>query len=374
MLTRLKAVAASFSDTVPGRLLRKFGEDQAPNQAVLVAWNTFFAMFPIVLVVLAVLGLVLNLFGVGEDRIQSFVVQLFPGQGQIGDALSSVKKSTGLVFVIGFAGLIWAGTNLFGALERAFDVIFHAKPRDFIHGRLMAIAMIGVFTVLSAVAVGSAAVLPLLGRVPGIPSFLTSSLVFVLQPVVGVGSGFLLFFAIYFVVPNRRLKASAVWPGALFAGIAFEALSLAFPTYVRFTGGSQHYGATFGLLFVILNYFYFVGLITLLGAELNSVLYPIPVEQPGPVAPAGNPLPKPSPDARAAADPEPVGQAADRARAQLSGRLTSTGPGPAAPERPGAPPADCHSPVSGPKRIVLGAVGTILGMLLGGGGKRRAAS
>lgn len=333
MITRLRAALASFSDTVPGRLFRKVGEDQAPNQAVLVAWNTFFALFPIVLVMLALLGVVLNLIGFGEDRIQALVVQLFPDpdiQKQVTPALAGVKRSSGLFFLAGFAGLLWAGANLFGALERAFDVIFHARPRDFVRGKLMAIGMIFVFTALAGLAVGSAAVLPLLGRIPGLPGFLSSGLVLVLQPVVGVVSGALLFGAIYFVVPNRRIRVSEVWPGALLAGAGFEILSLAFPLYLRLTGGSKQYGATFALLFVMLNYFYFVGLITLIGAELNAVLYPVPVEQPGQ---KGNPLPRPEAERR--------------------------------------PPAASVRPrLTGPRRVVFGAVGTLLGIVLGGGGKR----
>ena len=398
MLTRARAAAASFSDTVPGRLLRKVGEDQAPNQAVLVAWNTFFAMFPIVLVMTAVLGLVLNLLGMSETKIQDLVVNLFPDpqiQTAMSGALVGVKNSTGLVFVIGFMGLIWAGSNLFGALERAFDVIFHAKPRDFNHGRLMAIAMIGVFTVLSAVAVGSAALLPLISRIPGVPSVLTSGVAATLiQIPIGVLSGVLLFGAIYLVVPNRKQTVAGVWPGALLAGIGFEALSLAFPLYLRVTGGSKQYGATFGLLFVLLNYFYFVGLITLLGAELNAVLHPVPVEQPGQ---EGNPLPQAQAQAPAARGPEPLDEAAGRAREQLHGSKPAAIPDPAAERGVGGRKADepaagpvtgaataprpeparervaAASPVrrvAGPRRLLMAAVGTLLGLVLGAGGKR----
>ena len=207
-----------------------------------------------------------------------------------------------------------------------------------------------------------------------------------LQPLVGIASGALLFGAIYYVVPNKRIRFSEVWPGALLAGVAYEALSLAFPLYLQVTGGSKQYGATFGLLFVMLNYFYFVGLITLVGAELNAVLFPVPVEQPGP---KGNPLPKPASEGRAVRDPEAVGDAADRARDQLSGREPRTIPdppaergsggrradeaaaGPASPRPERVAAASGPAPVTGPRRLLLGAVGTLLGILLGGGGKRR---
>ena len=52
--------------TLPGRVLQKFMEDQAPNWAVLIAWNALFALFPIVVFMAAVLGIVAGI--IGESR------------------------------------------------------------------------------------------------------------------------------------------------------------------------------------------------------------------------------------------------------------------------------------------------------------------
>jgi membrane protein len=103
---------------------------------------------------------------------------------------------------------------------------------------------------------------------------------FVLQLVVGTVAGFVLFAAIYYVVPNRKQDIRTVWPGALLAGAAFELLTLVFPIYVHYFGSSNQYGKTFGFLFLVLSLSYFVGLITMVGVELNSLIYPVPVDQP----------------------------------------------------------------------------------------------
>jgi membrane protein len=94
--------------------------------------------------------------------------------------------------------------------------------------------------------------------------------------VIGVAAGFLLYLAIYFFVPNRKRAFRAVWPGALLAGLLFEAVTLIFPIYLSLNQGINAYGKTFGLFFVLMTFFFFVGLITMLGAELNSVLSPPP--------------------------------------------------------------------------------------------------
>jgi membrane protein len=98
--------------------------------------------------------------------------------------------------------------------------------------------------------------------------------------VIGVVGGFILYLAIYYVVPNRKMDWGSVWIGAAVAGVLFEALSLVFPLYLRLTGAGSGYGKTFGLLFLLMLYFYYIGIVTMVGVEINSLLYPVPVDQP----------------------------------------------------------------------------------------------
>jgi uncharacterized BrkB/YihY/UPF0761 family membrane protein len=93
-----------------------------------------------------------------------------------------------------------------------------------------------------------------------------------LQAVLGVVAGLILFGAIYFVVPNKPQSVRQIWPGALLAGVLFELLTLLFPAYLSLTGAGNTYGKTFGLLFLLMTYAYFLGLITMLGAALNTVV------------------------------------------------------------------------------------------------------
>src|SRR5262249_12827763 len=92
---------------------------------------------------------------------------------------------------------------------------------------------------------------------------------------VGVASGFLLYLVIYLVVPNRRMRPTAVLPAALFAGVAFELLTLLFPAYIALNQtGINRFGSQFAFLFVLLAFFYFLGLITVRGADVIAVLDP----------------------------------------------------------------------------------------------------
>lgn len=273
MIERLKASPA-------GRVAQKFLDDHAPNWAVQIAWSALLAMFPIILIAVAVLGVVTGMTGLGGEDVRRTVAAVFPdadAQRQVQEALRNVKQQSGLFAVVGFAGLFLSGSALFGAMDQAFAEVYQARPRSLVSQRLMSIGMILLFTALIGLAVLSSSLLPALKNLGGIiPWSLTSGpLAFILQAVVGVLAGFILYATIYYVVPNRRQRWSQVPPGALVAGVLLELVTLLFPVYLSLNRGMAAYGKTFGLLFVLMTFFFFLGLITMLGAEVNSVLYPV---------------------------------------------------------------------------------------------------
>ena len=274
---------ARLMESVPGRVIRKFLEDQAPNWAALIAWNALFAMFPIVIFAASLLGLVLRLFGQANDRIYSTIFTAIPGDSRpLLDAVTTVKSQSGVLFVVGLVGLLWGGSALFGVIEQAFAVIYHTKPRDFLRQRLIAFGMVFLFTILVGVAVATSALLPALKHIPNIPEFLYSGVAaFILQVAVGITAGFLLFGSMYYVIPNRKQQFRKVIPGALVAGLLFELITLLFPLYLSINNGINQYGKTFGLFFLLMTFFFFLGLITMIGVEVNSVIYPVPIDLPG---------------------------------------------------------------------------------------------
>src|SRR5438105_10986673 len=273
-------------ESVPGRVIRKFLEDQAPNWAALIAWNALLAMFPIVICAASLLGFALRLFGAANDAVYKTIFSAIPGdpqqQTELVKAVSGVKSQSGLLFIVGLGGLLLGGSALFGVMEQAFAVIYHTRPRDFVRQKLIAFGMVLLFTVLVGVAVATSAILPALKHIPDIPSFLYSGVsAFILQVIVGLVAGFLLFLSIYFVIPNRTQDFRKVVPGTLVAAVLFEAITLLFPLYLEINKGINQSGKTFGLFFLLMTFFFFLGLITMVGVEVNSVIYPVPIEAPG---------------------------------------------------------------------------------------------
>jgi len=273
-------------ESVPGRVIRKFLEDQAPNWAALIAWNALLAMFPIVIFAASLLGFALRLFGAANDAVYKTIFSAIPGdpqqQTELVKAVSGVKSQSGLLFIVGLAGLLLGGSALFGVMEQAFAVIYHTRPRDFVRQKLIAFGMVFLFTILVGVAVATSAILPAIKQIPDMPLVLYSgAAAFILQVIVGTIAGLLLFGSMYYVIPNRRQQFRKVIPGALIAGVLFEAITLLFPLYLELNKGLNQYGKTFGLLFVLMTFFFFLGLITMIGVEVNSVIYPVPIALPG---------------------------------------------------------------------------------------------
>jgi membrane protein len=297
----VKAFIAWAQHTVPVRLIQRYGEDDGGIWATVIAWNALTAIFPVILALIAIAGFVLQAAGISPDTLAKEVVQVFPSdqksQQEALKALTSLPERAGVFLIIGLVGYLWTASNLFGAMEQAFDVVLHCGRRPFIRQKLMALGMMAVFSVLALIGVGTSVLLPVLKQVPGVPTSVIDLLDSPLQFVVGVVSGFVLFFAIYYIVPNRRLPVSHVWPGALLAGVGFKLLTLVFPLYIKLNSGINQFGASFAFLFVTLAFFFFLGLITMLGIELNVVLFE-PATRPAPSRPVPGVTPRPARGAR----------------------------------------------------------------------------
>lgn len=302
-MAHLRRFAGALATSLPGRVILKYGEDRGSLHAIVIAWSLLFSIFPLALVTAGALGLVLR--NVSPTEVYSRVIVLFPdpqSQAAALQALAGFRTQTGLFLIIGLGGLVWSASLLFGAMDEIFAFIYHVRPREFLQQRLMSLVMMLVYIVLTAIAIGTSAIVTLLPVIPGAPQIGHATLALAGQVVVGVLTGIVLFGAIYTVVPNLPMRPLRALPGAVVAGVAFEALALLFPVFLRLNRGLSQYGQTFTLLFVLLTFFYFIGVITVIGVEINSVLRAVPVKRgsrasaPSPEAgqaPAGDARPAP---------------------------------------------------------------------------------
>jgi YihY family inner membrane protein len=275
----MNAVRARLVGAFPVRAVRRFLAAQGPNWATIIAWNLFFAFFPMVFLAISAVGLALRDPSTRATVVQQ-VLAAFPscnaqqssgGSCQIVTALDDFRRSSGVFAVIGILGLIWSGSSLFGAIEQGLDNLYGARSRSFVRQKLMAIGMVVIFAVMAVPLVVSGSVLGLLQSLPGVPDFLRSGPAsLLLQVGAGIVDASLLFGLIFYVVPNRKQRVHDILPGAISAGVIFEGLTLLFPLYFGLVTHSPQWGQTFGFIFVLLFYFFLLGQIVMLGGAVNA--------------------------------------------------------------------------------------------------------
>src|SRR5438045_6370076 len=106
-MARLRSWAATVQGWLPVRVLMAFGASQAGNYASALAFNAMLAMFPLILGVLAIIGLSIR-DPQTELRVQSLIIQSFPPSAapELLRALQGGKQSAGWFGLVSIEGLI----------------------------------------------------------------------------------------------------------------------------------------------------------------------------------------------------------------------------------------------------------------------------
>ncbi len=279
---RGKAIIAAVQTSGFGQLIRRYTEDRADLLAAVIAFNALFSMFPIILGVLAIVGLILRSPG-AQARAQALVLSTVPAEGatSVVQAISSASQSAGLLGLLSLVGLLWGGSNLFGALEMALDLVYRVPPRSFVRQKVMAVGMMLLFALLVVAELVATTAAQVVGRLAQSWGTAEPGVV----PAAAVASGalsllaaFALCFTIFYFVPNVHLAASQVLPGTLFASLALVLLTQLFPLYALYLGRFNQYGAIFGLFFLLMTWAYLVAQALIVGAEMNALFRPVASE------------------------------------------------------------------------------------------------
>lgn len=260
-----------------GRFYAKYSADRADEGAILVAWQALFSLFPMLVGMLAILGLVVR-NEEARGAVTDAVAGAFPEQA--GDLVSFIEETRelgGPLAIVGLLGLLWTGSALFGQMGVVFNRFYDAPERGFIGQRLMAFGMMAVYLVLIVVSVAANgaghAIADLAEWVLGFPlSGLAAVAGLVIGWLLSLGSAFLMFLVLFRVVPNVSLSFRDIWRGSALSAVLFLILNQIFPIYLQFFGGGFAAYKTFGLFLLLMTWFFFLTRILVLGCELNAFL------------------------------------------------------------------------------------------------------
>ncbi len=255
----------------------KFGNDWSMTLAAALAYNLLTAIFPIAVALIAIAGFILGTLDLkSQDQLIIALQSVFPSAINSGDLIKTIlqqlAKASGFLGIIAVFVAVFGGSRLFILIEGCFDIIYRVRPRTLIPQNIMAIGMLLLFIVLVPIMIfastGPALVLSILQKTP-LSLIPGSPVIFGLGGILGsLLVSFVLFEAIYIVVPNQRISFRNSWLGAVFAAILMQIYLTLFPLYAaRFLGG---YVGQAGFAVILLAFFYYFAVILLFGAEINA--------------------------------------------------------------------------------------------------------
>jgi membrane protein len=262
-----------------GGFWAKLNNDWIFNLAGLLAYNFLMALFPLLLLLLAGCGVVLDILSPAADgQLQHALADTLPGTtGTIlVQAVSThLKKSVGLLLVVGLVAASLAGSRLFVTLEGCFGIIFRLRGRDPMHQNRMAFGMLALYLLVAPVVLVFT-ILPtsLVSLVdPGGQSPLGALLSDGARLLIWFAAAFLFFGVTYALVPHRRRTWRtwrANWKGTVVAATLLVLYQGIFRLYQQYLLHADNYGTIAAFALVILVFLYYLAFILLLGAEINS--------------------------------------------------------------------------------------------------------
>lgn len=270
--------SGTWLETLGGFWL-KINNDWIFNLAGLLAYNLLMAVFPVLLLLLAGYGIVLQLISPGaEGELERALASVLPGNTGtvlVASVAADLKKSVGLLLVVGLVSAFLAGSRLFVTLEGCFGIVFRLRGRDPLRQNRMAFGMLMLFLLIvplvfliSILPAGLVALIDPRGR-----SLLGGLLGNGARLVILFAAALLFFGAIYAFVPNRRMRWRTWgrnWHGTVVAAVLLVFYELLFRLYQQYLLHADNYGSVAAFTIVILLFLYYVAFILLLGAEINS--------------------------------------------------------------------------------------------------------
>lgn len=234
-----------------------------------VTYFGFLSFFPLLALGFAVVGYISGAYPDARDHLVTAVEQIFPnivsrtGAGNT-ISLNDIENAKAAAGIIGFAGVLYAGLNWVSGLRNALETAFRVPRREqpnFVVGKLIdigALILIGLILILS---VGIAGVVKgaaddILGAVGLAGSAIGTPLIWTVGVVLGVAASTLLFFVMYRVLGRPDIATRAIWQGALFAAVGFEALKVIVVNVLGKVGGTSVASLAIAVTLVVwINYF-----------------------------------------------------------------------------------------------------------------------
>ena len=275
---------SSFFATAFGLLkqtAQEWLQDKAPQLGAALAYYTVFSLAPLILVLLAIVGVLFRDDPAGaRDKItQQMSYFLDPSAVQvvqnIAQNASQPGKST-IATIIGVALALFGASGVFGQLQDALNTIWGVKAKPglgiwgFLRARFLSFAMVAGICFLLLVSLAIEAILK--GFSQYVQSVLPGGLVIAVTVylVFDFAVVVLLFAMIFKFLPDVKIQWRDVWIGAVMTAILFGTGKWLLGLYLGSGAAGSAYGAASSLITLLL-WVYYSSQILLFGAEFTQV-------------------------------------------------------------------------------------------------------
>ena len=250
---------------------------EAHTYAFSVAANAILSFFPFMVLLM---WLIRNVFH--SASMYNVVVDLLrdhlpAGQDFVIRNLQSLVKARQRVKMASVVILLITSTGVFVPLEVAFNRIWgFAKNRSYLGNQIISLVLAFACGILALISIGMAAgnELALTFMMRGNENIIFRAATFVALKVCATLASIAIFFLIYWLLPNGKIKARSVLPAAVAMGVLWEVGKVLYIKALPWLDFQEVYGQAFSISVALMFWAFISGLMLLAGAHLSSDFTP----------------------------------------------------------------------------------------------------
>src|SRR5215470_8597594 len=257
--------------------LRYLMRTEAHTYAFSVAANAILSFFPFMVLLM---WLIRNVFH--SQTMSNVVVDLLrdhlpAGQDFVINNLTYLVKTRQSVKMASLVILLITSTGVFVPLEVAFNRIWgFTKNRSYLGNQIISLLLAFACGILALASVGMAAgnELALSFMMRGNESIVFRAATFVALKICATAASIAIFFLIYWLLPNGKIKARSVLPAAVAMGVLWEVGKVLYIKTLPWLNFQEVYGRSFSISVALMFWAFISGLMLLAGAHLSSDFTP----------------------------------------------------------------------------------------------------
>lgn len=248
--------------------------------AAAISYFTLFAIAPLLIVVLQIIGLILGQNNDVQNQLYGYLAHnagqaAASGIKAIVQANMSQHRSGTIAQIVGWAVFVYAAIGLFNALQQALDTVWDVAPKkqgimDTLRSRGFGFIIVLCIAFILLISLGINAVLTIAGSALTQVAPFFPTVMKIVDFLVSLAVVTALFALLFEYLPECHIEWRDVWPGAAFTALLFVIGQFLLGWYLGRAGISSTYGAAGGLV-VFLVWVNYSSQIMLLGAEFTQV-------------------------------------------------------------------------------------------------------